>query len=1040
MAYGRFSTRMKFAAKKMVTSTAALSAACLLSASVTSVAFADTTEAVAGAAEPGSQIVETVEPEAQSAGAAEAGLQATESGETEPQPAGATEQETQPDEAAETAEAETESQPAKASEAEPEAAETAAPKPQLIEGTTISVMGDSISTYAGWSDSNPIADESSEYRYGEAYYGPAGEDYHNTDLLVTDTWWHQAAEELGGEILVSNAGNSTGLLYASYPYNEEWQQYLQDLLMYKSRASYLDTEEADPDIIALYIGSNDVAKVSAGRFGSIDEVDFETLITENADGSFSYAEPSTVAEAYCILLHKISVEYPSAETYCFTVLPNSGGDLDTCNKRLQATYPFNEMVKGVAAHFGATVVDLFSAFGLDADGDGSATQEELDAFKTYFNGDPHPNAAGFDVITECFVSAVLANSSYVETASAEGIAGQTEGTAAAQVEGMTYVNNEAELTGDNGLIAQGIERVEVPEDPDIASGYEFEYVGSDKLSSYWAAELIADESQSYEGQGAVYSSEDGEVNLYSEHPIATLTKRGFLVPKLYLGLDEPVEGSYVAQYDSVQQFVLVDEAGNTVTTYCADLLTPAIDGYDYTVTDIENATYYGEENAAMIRTIALNGYWGSDPGEDEEPAFGSLAAVKKMMADSGEFTDDEISRLNDGMAMTATQYAIWTYSNSMDKRVFVNAYYTVKASLSRGNAAPEADVDLIFKLYRYLITLPPVSIQENTTSNTIIDGEGLLEDVSVSVTDKPMEHPANQDADDSNDVYTVDLSLALDVAVKAGNGDDLVLMVMNGDEVVAVGRIAGELGEGEQQLAFENGKYVIPGLTLQEGNTEGIRIVLSGTQNLSRGVYLFVSETREVTSGSGETELESSQSMVGVAEGAHGVHAATLLGLDLDIDDAAIALMNIDDEASAAEVADQADGSALPNAGDATSSDKSMAQMAGASQAGDVSSDVVDEALVDELINQMEDGEVLNVGDETSGAELMSQAEGASEAESANAPNASSKSTTLSGGKAPVIAQTGDSIGLGIWAASLIAGYAAMVAAIACRKRNIGRF
>lgn len=281
-----------------------------------------------------------------------------------------------------------------------------------FEGLTISVMGDSISTYTGWSDANPITSEDCEYRYGEAYYGPEGGDFHNTDLLVEDTWWHQAATELEAEILVSNAGNSTGLLHASYPANAQWQQYLQDMLAYKSRPYYLGTEEQDPDIIALYIGSNDMAKVPVSQFGSVDAVNFDTLIVENEDGTYTYAEPVTVAEAYCILLHKISVTYPDAEVYCFTTVPNSGGYLSTVNKRLVSTVPFNEMVKGVAAYHGAHVVDLLEHFQLDPDGDGVAVQEDFERFQTYFNGDPHPNAAGFDMITECFVSAVWENSKY----------------------------------------------------------------------------------------------------------------------------------------------------------------------------------------------------------------------------------------------------------------------------------------------------------------------------------------------------------------------------------------------------------------------------------------------------------------------------------------------------------------------------------------------------------------------------------------------------------------------------------------------------
>lgn len=152
---------------------------------------------------------------------------------------------------------------------------------QVLAGKYISILGDSISTYTGWSDAYPITDSDCVNRYGEAYYGPAGGDFHNTELLVSDTWWHQAATELGAEILMVNSGNSTGLLYASYPNNAEWEQYLQEMLAYKSRPDYLGRDGKMPDIIALYIGSNEVAKMKPKDYGSIDQVDFDTLITQN---------------------------------------------------------------------------------------------------------------------------------------------------------------------------------------------------------------------------------------------------------------------------------------------------------------------------------------------------------------------------------------------------------------------------------------------------------------------------------------------------------------------------------------------------------------------------------------------------------------------------------------------------------------------------------------------------------------------------------------------------------------------------------------
>lgn len=281
-----------------------------------------------------------------------------------------------------------------------------------FKGLKISVMGDSISTYTGWSDAYPITSEEYANRYGEAYYGPVGGDFHNTELLVTDTWWHQAATELEAEILMVNSGNSTGLFYASYPANAAWDQYLKDMLAWKTRAYYLGKDGENPDIIALYIGSNEVARGKAGGFGSINDINFDTLIIANEDGTFTYAEPATVAESYAILLHKVKVTYPEAEIYCFKPVPSAGGYLSTVNTRMKIAISFNEMLDGVAEYYDAIIVDLPAEFNLDPDGDGLVVQEDFDEFQTCYNNDPHPNAKGFDVITRRFVKAVKENSKY----------------------------------------------------------------------------------------------------------------------------------------------------------------------------------------------------------------------------------------------------------------------------------------------------------------------------------------------------------------------------------------------------------------------------------------------------------------------------------------------------------------------------------------------------------------------------------------------------------------------------------------------------
>lgn len=874
-----------------------------------------------------------------------------------------------------------------------------------LEGRTISVLGDSISTYMGWSDSCPITDPSCTNRIGEPYYGPVGSDCHSTDLLVTDTWWHKAATQLGAEILMSNAGNSTGLLHASYPANAGWDLYLKEMLAYKTRPYYLGADGKAPDIIALYIGSNDVAKCKVSEFGSVGAVNFDQLIQKNRNG-YTYAQPATVAEAYCILLHKISVTYPNAEVYCFTVVPNAGGKMANVTQRLAPCHPFNAMVRGVAAHYGAHVVELLEEFQLDPDCDGVITEEALASFQACYRNDPHPNPSGFDVIARAFVKAVKENSRYIvqvettaghqeyidTTATASGnlilrkadnyvtenrmtvnyastaqmaggkevafadqytsesedglyhAQGGSERTtqtiapsltidvpvsvgasatasstvpqrlvtgdpktswddgiydftvsqvkpgsgASAATTGITVTDNASQQaytsmkalvsntfgTETNGMVVTSnrVQRPTGPADaPEVPAGYDYKYIGSDQFSRYYPAFAytqpqpgMPDEEPAFSGSG---------INTYVATNHATFRRKNYnlIIPRLYLK-SGTVEEESIARWASLQQYTLTDRSGNLVTAYCADQLTNTVDGFGYNAYNVEDADYYTAEDAKQIRTIVNNGFWGMEEGA------GSLSAVKNMMRQSGKFTEEEISMLNEGIAMTATQHAIWFSSNRAKNTIYLNCYYTEKANFKYpAKAADKAATDLIFKLCFYLTDLAPTEAPIKNTTNTIINERNFLDSVSVKVTGKPQNEAANLDSDDTNDVYTVDLTFQLSVEAVENNGDGLVMKLVEEDgDVVATGRIIGTLQSGETKLTSEgNGRYTFTGLKLQEG-MESLRFMMTGSQTLSRGVYLYLSQV---------VDGESSQPLVSLAEGTHSVDVNMELTFDLNVSD-----------------------------------------------------------------------------------------------------------------------------------------------------------
>ena len=876
-----------------------------------------------------------------------------------------------------------------------------------LEGKYISVLGDSISTYTGWSDSKPITDPSCTNRYGEAYYGPEGGDFHNTDLLVTDTWWHQAATELGAEILMSNAGNSTGLFCASYPQNAAWDLYLKEMLAYKSRPDYLGYNGIDPDIIALYIGSNELSRAKISEHGSVDAIDFDSLIKEQSDGTFVYNTPATVAEAYCILLHKISVRYPDAEVYVFAVVPNSGATASQMSTLLKRAYPLNEMFRDVADLFGAHVVELPEAFGLDPDGDSVVNQADLDEFKSCFNGDPHPNAKGFDVITECFVKTVLENTKYLVSVETRG--GQFENVTVSSEktvsDGVTEIIRSAnnfstesgmrvdfessdtdlqkglvafeKYTSDDGLgfyeaeggyeqyiedkvlagtvkipleekglslfegaepgteVFYGDERsasddgiynyykttvnkkgsisvntvsVSSEQEPASTSGLsyvhskllpdkkydyleheveafrqnpfvdytipedsEFVFVGCDQYSLYWAALGYDSPAASFPGETPVYSDEEMDLYVGARHSI--FKSRNLLVDKLYLPHKTVEQEKTPLRFDSVQHFNLVDADKNFVTTYCAEHGTDAFPGYGYDIENVADAHYYQKAQAEKILSIADNCYWGTEEG------YGSLEEMKKKISAAGVLTEEELELLTEGAAMTASQYAIWTFTNYSQGKVFANVFL--------GNLDPndiyfmpdgpvdDEEVSVIFKVYRYLTNLEPTPIDEDgkTTADTIINEKNFIKDVEMTVIEKPSDDPLNNDNDDTNDIYLADIAIKFDVKPVGAEGEmlEMTLTDENGN-TLASGIISG----GDNLVSNDgNGTFVFSGIKIKEGSNS-INFNIHGTQNIEKKAYLFLSEVIDGT---------PSQTMVGIAEGVKAVNASLEVEFVAEIED-----------------------------------------------------------------------------------------------------------------------------------------------------------
>lgn len=298
--------------------------------------------------------------------------------------------------------------------------------------------------------------------------------------------------------------------------------------------------------------------------------------------------------------------------------------------------------------------------------------------------------------------------------------------------------------------------------------------------------------------------------------------------------------SYSPGYQA-HQFILKDAEGNLYYAYCTDLevdATPA----EFNVARLEDSGFYKEGDEAHIRAIALNGYWGTESGT------GSLEEFKKTLAASGKFTTEQLDKITPGMAVTATQAAIWYYGNSGNDSLsdkFVTGWHFTSATGHVDATSEEAT--LINAMYQYLIALE----EKPTTDNTLINQDVFAQEVKIKLNGKVGTNTQNtSDSGSEEGKYDVDLTFTMGLEVVSGeNGDDLIVSVVlldkDGKQVtgedgkpitVATGTLNGENSTGLKYDSKTN-SYTFSNIVLESGTKLDLR--LDGTQNLQEGVYLF---------------------------------------------------------------------------------------------------------------------------------------------------------------------------------------------------------
>lgn len=182
---------------------------------------------------------------------------------------------------------------------------------------TVSILGDSISTFEGW---NPEG-------YLVFYNQEAAEQ--TGVVAVEDTWWYQVAHDLQLEILANNSYSGSRASGAEFP-----------AANCDRRIDDLARDGREPDWIIVYLGANDygggVAQYGAG--------------TEAFDSS------------YKIILQKLSARYPKSQIICvaswYGKHPAGEDSMLSSGTPERNFSQFNDSIRAAAAENGCFVVDM----------------------------------------------------------------------------------------------------------------------------------------------------------------------------------------------------------------------------------------------------------------------------------------------------------------------------------------------------------------------------------------------------------------------------------------------------------------------------------------------------------------------------------------------------------------------------------------------------------------------------------------------------------------------------------------------------------
>lgn len=194
-----------------------------------------------------------------------------------------------------------------------------------------SILGDSISTFEGCSEP-----------YDAVYYD-ASHKLASEVLKREDTWWGRVIEHLGVSLLVNNSFSGSTVCW--HPLYQ-----IQSYSCSDERTSSLDKDGIFPDVIIIYMGTNDWGH----GFRVYRDERYDPIVDN----------PAMFMSAYRIMLDKLRKNYPQAELWCVTLA------ISKCSRISNFSFPYyyggrhisgyNDAIRACTQEYNCRLIDLYN--------------------------------------------------------------------------------------------------------------------------------------------------------------------------------------------------------------------------------------------------------------------------------------------------------------------------------------------------------------------------------------------------------------------------------------------------------------------------------------------------------------------------------------------------------------------------------------------------------------------------------------------------------------------------------------------------------